>query len=62
MEIIKTSIDGVLIIKPRVFKDFYGYFFESFSQREFDEPTNKSRAECNNLTKSSLAGGVRRSQ
>ena len=37
MEIIKTSIDGVLIIEPRVFNDSRGYFFESFSQREFDE-------------------------
>ena len=37
MEIIKTTIDGVLIIEPRVFKDSRGYFFESFSQREFDE-------------------------
>lgn len=32
----KTNIDGVLIIEPRVFKDSRGYFFESFSQREFD--------------------------
>ena len=37
MEIIKTNINGVLIIEPRVFKDSRGYFFESFSQREFDE-------------------------
>ena len=37
MEIIKTSIDGVVIIEPRIFKDARGYFFESFSQREFDE-------------------------
>ena len=37
MNIIQTSIDGVLIIEPRVFKDSRGYFFESFSQREFDE-------------------------
>ena len=37
MEIIQTSIPGVLIIEPRVFKDSRGYFFESFSQREFDE-------------------------
>ena len=36
MEIIKTNIPGVLIIEPRVFKDSRGYFFESFSQREFD--------------------------
>ena len=37
MEVIKTNIDGVLIIEPRVFIDSRGYFFESFSQREFDE-------------------------
>ena len=37
MNIIKTTIDGILIIEPRVFKDSRGYFFESFSQREFDE-------------------------
>ena len=37
MEIIRTNIDGVLIIKPRIFKDERGYFFESFSRREFDE-------------------------
>ena len=37
MNIIKTSIPGVLIIEPRVFRDSRGYFFESFSQREFDE-------------------------
>ena len=37
MNIIKTDIDGVLIIEPRVFKDVRGYFFESFSQREFNE-------------------------
>ena len=37
MEVIKTILDGVVIIEPRVFKDTRGYFFESFSQREFDE-------------------------
>ncbi len=37
MNVIKTTIDGVLIIEPRVFEDARGYFFESFSQREFDE-------------------------
>lgn len=37
MNVIKTSIDGVLIIEPKVFGDTRGYFFESFSQREFDE-------------------------
>ena len=37
MEIIETAIKGVFIIEPRVFRDARGYFFESFSQREFDE-------------------------
>ena len=37
MNIIKTAIDGILIIEPRIFEDARGYFFESFSQREFDE-------------------------
>ena len=37
MEVIKTDLEGVVIIEPRVFKDARGYFFESFSQREFDE-------------------------
>ena len=36
MEVIQTNIDSVLIIEPRVFKDSRGYFFESFSQSEFD--------------------------
>ena len=47
MNIVKTNIPGVLIIEPRVFKDSRGYFFESFSQREFDEPTNEARAKSN---------------
>ena len=37
MEIIKTAIEGVVIIEPRIFKDARGYFFESFSQKEFNE-------------------------
>lgn len=37
MEVIKTEIEGVVIIQPRIFKDARGYFFESFSQREFNE-------------------------
>ncbi len=37
MNIIKTDIDGVLIIEPRLFRDARGYFFESFSEREFEE-------------------------
>ena len=37
MEVIKAAIDGVLIIEPKVYGDKRGYFFESYSQREFDE-------------------------
>ena len=37
MEVIKTALEGVVIIEPHVFKDDRGYFFESFSQREFEE-------------------------
>ena len=37
MNIIKTNIEGVLIIEPRLFRDSRGYFFESFSEREFEE-------------------------
>lgn len=37
MNVLQTGIEGVVIIEPRIFKDERGYFFESFSQREFDE-------------------------
>ena len=37
MDVLRTKIEGVIIIDPKVFKDTRGYFFESFSQREFDE-------------------------
>ena len=37
MNIIKTNIEGVLIIEPRLFRDTCGYVFESFSEREFKE-------------------------
>lgn len=36
MEVIKTDIEGVVIIEPRIFRDPRGYFFESYSKREFD--------------------------
>ena len=41
MNVIKTKLDGVVIIEPRVFTDPRGYFFESFSQREFEEKVRK---------------------
>lgn len=41
MEVIKTKLDGVVIIEPNVFKDARGYFFESFSLREFEEKVRR---------------------
>lgn len=41
MEVIKTALPGVFIIEPKIFKDQRGYFFESFSQREFDEKVGR---------------------
>ena len=41
MEVIKTAIEGLVIIEPKVFGDARGYFFESFSQREFEEKVRK---------------------
>ena len=37
MEVIETKIPGVVILEPKIFGDARGYFFESFSQKEFDE-------------------------
>lgn len=36
MNVVKTPIEGLLIIEPRVFRDERGYFFESYSQRDFE--------------------------
>lgn len=37
INVIKTDIEGVVIIDPKVFGDSRGYFFESWSQKDFDE-------------------------
>lgn len=36
MRVIKTDIEGLLILEPEVFGDNRGYFMESFSERAFD--------------------------
>lgn len=41
MEVIKTNIDGVVIIEPKIFKDSRGYFFESYNKKDFDEKVAK---------------------
>ena len=53
MEVIKTDIEGVVIIEPRIFNDERGYFYESFSQREFEEKVCRTVFVQDNQSKSS---------
>lgn len=53
MNIIKTSIEGLVIIEPRLFKDDRGYFFESFNQQEFEEKVCKTTFVQDNESRSS---------
>lgn len=52
MNVIKTNIEGVYILEPRIFKDERGYFFESFSQRLFEEKVAKTVFVQDNESKS----------
>ena len=52
MEFLKTDIDGVFIIKPKVIEDERGYFFESFSEREFNENVDIIKFVQDNQSKS----------
>lgn len=42
MEVIKTELDGVLILQPRIFNDSRGYFFESYNKRAFHEAVGRN--------------------
>lgn len=42
MEVIKTELEGLVILKPRVFTDARGYFFESFSKRDFEAAVGRT--------------------
>ena len=53
MEVIQTAIEGVVIIEPRLFNDDRGYFFESFSQRDFDKQVRQVSFVQDNESKSS---------
>lgn len=53
MEVIKTPLEGVFILEPKVFGDERGYFFESFSQREFEEKVCKTVFVQDNESRSS---------
>ena len=52
MNVIKTDIEGVVIIEPRIFGDPRGYFFESFSQRDFDAQVRTVRFVQDNESRS----------
>lgn len=52
MEIIKSDIEGLLVIEPRLFEDERGYFFESFSEREFQERVCRTRFVQDNQSRS----------
>ena len=53
MQVIKTDIEGVVIIEPKVFGDHRGYFFESFSEREFNAQVREVKFVQDNESKSS---------
>ncbi len=53
MNIIKTALEGVVIIEPRIFEDPRGYFFESFSERDFNAQVREVRFVQDNESMSS---------
>lgn len=53
MKAIPTEIEGVVVIEPRIFEDPRGYFFESFSQADFDSCVREVRFVQDNESRSS---------
>jgi len=53
MNVIRTDIEGLAVIEPRIFKDPRGYFFESFSERDFAEQVAPVKFVQDNESKSS---------
>lgn len=53
MKIVKTNIKEVIIIEPRIFNDARGYFFESFSERDFNSQVRQVKFVQDNESKSS---------
>ncbi|SEM62621.1 dTDP-4-dehydrorhamnose 3,5-epimerase [Prevotella sp. ne3005] len=54
MEFIKTDIEGVFIIEPKVFNDARGYFMEAWKQSEFNEKVGRVDFIQDNESKSSF--------
>ena len=57
MIIIKTGIEGVVIIEPRVFPDPRGYFFESYNRKTFEEAVGQVDFVQDNESRSSYGVG-----
>lgn len=53
MKIIPTKIEGVVIIEPRLFQDDRGYFFESYSEKDFNREVREIHFVQDNESKSS---------
>ncbi len=53
MNVITTDIESVVIIEPRIFTDDRGYFFESFSERDFNKQVRTVRFVQDNESRSS---------
>ena len=60
MDFIKTEIEGVYVIKPKVIEDSRGYFFEAFSEREFCEKVHEVKfvQENESLSKKNVIRGL----
>lgn len=60
MEVIKTNIDGVVILEPRIFEDSRGYFFESFFAHGFAvlSETAIFQYKCDNFYHPEADGGI----
>ena len=53
MNVIKTDISDVIIVEPKVFGDQRGYFFESYSERQFNAAVREVSFVQDNQSKSS---------
>ncbi len=53
MNVIKTEIEGVVIIEPKIFEDGRGYFFESFSEKNFNSQVRTVKFVQDNESRSS---------
>lgn len=53
MEILETEIEGVLLLRPQLFEDGRGYFFESYNQQRFDREVRRVRFVQDNCSRSS---------